>query len=333
MDLKRTYAWVLVMALTAFIIYAVLPYVNAFFGAIILYSLFKPLYVSLIERWGIKKNVAAVIVVVYTIFIITLPFLYLTAILINEVRAVFSNIPDITKALNDANNLVPGINLGEILKSELTNVGTLIRDQLLSMLLGVTQTIINITIMYFVLYYMLLNHSSLRKIGVSISPFNENNTMRLAQELSTVTRSTLLSQVAVGILHGFLLAVGFYFFGIPEAVFWGFIGAILSMLPVFGTPMIWVPAGILKIMSGDPWTGAGIFAWGAILSNVDILVRPLIQSKVSRMHPLISIIGFFIGVNFFGILGIVVGPLLLSYFFLMFDMFKEEYLPHGRNTS
>jgi predicted PurR-regulated permease PerM len=329
MDIRKTYASILILALAAFLVYALIPYADAFFGAIILYNIFKPLYLRLTEKWRLEKTLAAVAVIVFSAVLITLPFLYTMGLLINEVKGLVANIDVLSKGLDAANQIIPGIALGDMIKSEITNIGQLIRDQMLTMILGLTHTLVIITIMYFILYYLLINHHRLHAMAVSISPFNEKNTRRLAQEVSSVTRSTLISQVGVGILHGILLAAGFYFFGIPEPVFWGFLGAILSMLPVFGTPMIWVPAGILKLSSGDILAGTGILVWGAMLTNVDSLIRPLIQFKVSRMHPLISIIGFFIGITYFGILGIVVGPLLLSYFFLMFEMFKEEYLQKG----
>ncbi|MFH1054623.1 MAG: AI-2E family transporter [Candidatus Altiarchaeota archaeon] len=329
MDLKRTYASALIVALVAFLIWAAIPYVNGLFGAIILYTLFKPLYIRLTEKWRLGKTFSALSVIVFSIFLITLPFLYLMGLLVNEVKTAVSNVDALTKSLDAANSLFPGINLGDMLKGQLPKIGELIRDQIFSMILGFTHTIVNITIMYFIFYYMLVNHHNLRKIAASISPFNEKNTMRLAQEVSSVTKSTIIGQVAVGIGHGALLAAGFHFFGIPDPVFWGFVGSVLSMLPFFGTPMIWGPAGILKILSGNIYAGVGILVWGAILTNADSLMRPFIQLKVSRMHPLVSLIGFFIGVSYFGVLGIVVGPLLLSYSFLMLEMFKEEYLTHG----
>jgi predicted PurR-regulated permease PerM len=331
MDIRRRYASVLILALTAFLVYALIPYINAFFGAIILYSIFKPVYVKLTDRWKADRTIAAVAVIVFSIILITIPFLYAMGLLFKEVQTISTTINGLSRWLDDANTLIPGINLGDIVREQLVNLGKSIQGQMIQMVYGFTHTLVNLTIMYFVLYYMLVGYHELPRFANSISPFNEKNTRRLAQEVSSVTHSTLLSQVLVGVLHGLLLAVGFSFFGFSDPVFWGFVATILSMLPVFGTPLIWVPAGIIRISGGDMFSGVGILVWGAFLTNVDSLLRPLIQFRVSKMHPLVSIIGFFIGVTYFGILGIVVGPLLLSYFFLMFEMFKEEYLSHDEH--
>jgi predicted PurR-regulated permease PerM len=325
-DMRKTYASLLVAALSAFIIYALIPYATAFFGAIILYTLFSPLYHWLMRRIGLSKSVAAVTVIVFSIFLILIPFLYVMGLLIDEVRVVVVEVGSLSPNLAELNSLVPGLDIAELVKGQITNLTQVVSDQMLSMILSFSQGVINITIMYFLLYYLFVNHPQLPKMAASISPFNEKNTARLAQEVVTVTHSTIISQGAVGVLHGVMLAVGFHLFGIPQAVFWGFMAVILSILPVFGTPLLWLPAGAYKLYSGDVTSGIGILVWGAILTNVDSILRPFIQLRVSNMHPLISVIGFFIGVSYFGLLGIIVGPLLLSYFFLTFEMFKEEYL-------
>jgi predicted PurR-regulated permease PerM len=332
-NLRKAIASAIILALSAFLIYAFIPYVNAFFGAIILYTLFHPLYLRLKNGWRLNAELSAVVVIVFSIFLITIPSIYVMTLLINEVNVVVSNVDVLSRGLDEVDRIIPGIDVRGLVNDQVTNMGALIRDQLVSMLLKFTNTLANLTIMYFILYYMLVNHQNLPKIAMAVSPFNEKNTRRLAQELSSVTHCTIVSQGMVGVLHGIMLGAGFYCFGIPEPVFWGFIGAIFSMLPVLGTPLIWVPAGIYKIVMGELIPGYGILVWGAILTNVDSLMRPFIQLKVSKMHPLVSIIGFFIGITYFGILGIIVGPLLLSYFFLMFGMFKEEYLTHGERTE
>jgi predicted PurR-regulated permease PerM len=325
-DLRKAYASVLVLALSGFIIYSLIPYINAFFGAMILYNLLKPVYLWLTLKCCVSRSGSAISVIVFSVFLITVPFLYATGIFLNEVNVLSTDLGDLSKTVDEIGKMVPGLDLSSIINEQLVRFGEMLKNWLVSTILTLSHTLVNITIMYFLLYYMLINQHQLRRIAVTVSPFNEKNTLRLAQEVSNVTRSTLIGQVLVGLLHGALLAAGFHYFGVHQAVFWGFIGAILSMLPVFGTPIIWVPAGVLRLASGDIPSGVGILVWGVILTNADSLARPFIQFKVSKMHPLISIIGFFIGVSYFGLLGIVVGPLLLSYFFLMFEMFKEEYL-------
>jgi len=97
-------------------------------------------------------------------------------------------------------------------------------------------------------------------------------------------------------------------------------------LPLIGPPLIWIPAVIIKFLEGDYFSAGGILFFGIIISTSDNFIRPYLQRKIGRVHPLVSLIGFFIGIPLFGLFGIIIGPLLISYVILTIKMFKEEYV-------
>jgi predicted PurR-regulated permease PerM len=100
----------------------------------------------------------------------------------------------------------------------------------------------------------------------------------------------------------------------------------MSFLPVVGTAMVWIPAGIYIITAKTNWQGSGILIYGAVvITNIDNVFRFWLQKKFADVHPLVTVLGVIIGLNWFGIPGIVFGPLALSYFLLMVKMYKEEY--------
>jgi predicted PurR-regulated permease PerM len=121
--------------------------------------------------------------------------------------------------------------------------------------------------------------------------------------------------------------------GVEGAFLWGFVAVFLSFLPAVGATLIWIPAVIIQLIQQDYFIAVGILVGGIILSSVDNLLRPAIQNKVGSIHPLESIIGVIIGLNLFGLLGIVIGPLLISYVVLMAKMFNEEYLSEIENDD
>jgi predicted PurR-regulated permease PerM len=94
---------------------------------------------------------------------------------------------------------------------------------------------------------------------------------------------------------------------------------------VVGPSIVWGPASLIMLLTQNYVAGIGILIFGLVLSNVDNFLRPFIQQQIGKMHPLISLIGIFIGIPIFGLLGLIIGPLLLSYFFLTLKMFREEY--------
>ncbi|HII80185.1 MAG TPA: AI-2E family transporter, partial [Methanosarcina sp.] len=155
---------------------------------------------------------------------------------------------------------------------------------------------------------------------------NEENTATLMDEFSRIVRTTITSSGAVALVQGAILTITFLIFNIQGAILWGFIATIVSFVPVFGSTLVWVPAVIIQFLLGDYTAAIGILATGLFISVIDNILRPVIQKKVGEIHPFLSLLGIVIGVSLFGLIGIVIGPLLLSYFLLTIEMFSREYL-------
>ena len=142
----------------------------------------------------------------------------------------------------------------------------------------------------------------------------------MGQVFHFIFYSNILGQGLIGITQGFIVAIGFLIFGIPDPVFWGIVSIFVCFLPVVGAPIIFVPAGIIELASGNTFAGIGILIWGFVLVTlVDNFLRQFIAKKIADTHPLITIIGVIIGVPVFGLIGLVIGPFLISYFILLFS--------------
>jgi predicted PurR-regulated permease PerM len=142
-----------------------------------------------------------------------------------------------------------------------------------------------------------------------------------------MTKAIVLGQLVVALVQGVCGGLGFLIFGIDGAVLWGLIMTILSFIPLLGSFLIWLPAGIVQLIQHNYYSGIGILLWGAIVvSNIDNLLRPRLVKKRTNVNPVITLLGAFIGLDFFGIIGIVVGPLILALFFVLVQMFRQEYI-------
>ena len=136
----------------------------------------------------------------------------------------------------------------------------------------------------------------------------------------------MISSGAVALFQGIILTITFLIVKIQGAFLWGSMATLLSFVPVFGSTLVWVPATIIQFLLKDYTAGIAILAAGIFVSLVDSFLRPMIQKKVGEIHPFLSLIGIIIGVSLFGLIGIVIGPLLLSYFILTLEMFSKEYI-------
>lgn len=192
---------------------------------------------------------------------------------------------------------------------------------------SVANFIVSIIILFFMLFFMFLRSDDMAKKFKEYVPFNKKNTNQLIRKAKEITNSTVMSSGLIALGQGFLTSIGFLIFGIPGAIVWGLITAFVSFLPAIGAPLVYVTAGIIYILQQDYFTGIGIIAWGALLvSSVDNILRPIIGERIGKIHPLITLFGVVIGIRYFGLIGVVVGPLLLSYLFLIIDIYKKEYI-------
>jgi predicted PurR-regulated permease PerM len=340
---KMAQALLILVILAAVLLYALYPYINAFFGAFILYVVFKPLYTYLITKQKINKRVAAFTIILLTIVLILIPLYFLMTIIIIQIQSVIFDTDTLLAQLANINTYVEqfssatlpiGINLQEKLTEIVTAAANYFSVLLINAVQSIGQRMIEFIIMYFLLYYLLLSTGSEYSAKLTNAiPFCRKNTKILMDEFSKIINATLISSGIIAIIQGAMLTITFLLLGVEGAFLWGFITMILSFLPVVGAPVVWIPATIIQLAQQDYFTAVGIFIGGSILSSIDNFLRPVIQNKVGKIHPLESLIGVIIGLNLFGLLGIIIGPLLISYVVLMAKMFNEEYLSENKTDT
>lgn len=333
---KMYQALLILGILTIVLAYALYPYLNAFFGAFILYAVFRPMHRKLTIKLKGRKGLAALISIITSIVLILIPLYMLMTIVILEIQNTIVNVGDILVYTESISTYIAHINIESLpinvnIREKLIEFAGIAANFFSLLLLNTVQSLgqraIEFTIMYFFLYYLFVSEGSnfSRKLKKAF-PFSEKNTDILLNEFNSTVNTTLISAGVIAIIQGTLLTATFLILGIDGAFLWGFITAILSFLPVVGATIVWIPALIIQIAQQDYTSAAGVFIGGMILSSIDNFIRPAIQKKVGQIHPLVSLIGVIIGLNLFGLLGIVIGPLLLSYVIIMAKMFNEEYM-------
>jgi len=322
----RAIAGAMIIALLAILAWALYPFIKGILGALILFILFQPLQNWLVKKRNLNRSVAAILVIMLSLIIIILPFATISGLLIGEINDLLSNKENIVTIVQNIDNALENFGIKESASDFVANLGGYIKILFVSFIENLTNIVINMTIMYFLLYYLLISCDELKTKAISWIPFNKKHAQKLLEEAKRVAHATIFSTGAVALIQGTLLAIGFTIFKIPGALFWGFIGFVAAFLPIIGITLIWLPAGIIMLSLGNLYSGIGILIWGLFISTIDNFLRPAFSKKIGKLHPLITLIGIFIGVPIFGILGIVMGPLLLSYFFSIWKMFNEEYI-------
>lgn len=322
---RKIFATVLLIAVLAIVIYALLPYFNALFGAVLLYFLFRPVYMW-IHKKKISKNWSAVWTIVLSLLILIIPLSFAATLVVQEIAQGIADQSQIISRLQGIDELLPFVDLTSFSDQLLNFLINFVRTSLVATIGNVTRLILQLTITYFVFYFMLIDSENLNKKIMKFLPFNKKNSERLVQQFNNVTHSTVVTSGLIALMQGTMLGLGFWILGFKGAIFWGFIAFLISLLPVVGVPLIWVPTAVIQFVAGNTFPAVAIFIWGAIISSVDNFIRPYIQKRVGQIHPLITIVGVLSGISVFGILGIVIGPLLLSYAISITQMYIEEFV-------
>ncbi|UKJ07880.1 AI-2E family transporter [Solitalea lacus] len=317
---------IILIALGAFLFYASLSVIEAVLGAIIFYTIFRPLHLFVVEKKNWKPGLSSIMIIILSFFIIVVPFFFTISMVVNKIQEFSNNTAYIKEILANIDRFAAEKLKQPNLIQDIYVKAQGIAVQVFSSVLGrVGQVILEVSIMYFLLYFMLADYKRFELSLIKYSPLSTSNSVRFGKEIKNMTYSNVLGQGCIALVQGSLLTIGFFIFKIPDAVFWGIISVFISFLPVVGTPLIFIPAAILQISNGDTFSGVGILLWGIlIITNVDNVLRFFISKWFANTHPIIIIVGVIIGIPIFGILGLVYGPLLISSFLIMANIYAAN---------
>ncbi len=323
---KQNIILIMIVLLGIFLAYSLRIIFSAVLGAIILYTLFRNLYIKLVtvKNW---RNIFAFIFITLTTFaIIILPFFTLSWMVIDKL-SYFNTNPQYLQDIINHLSTISGIDLSHssIFETVIKNLENWALGSFPSLVNALLSVFLLITIMYFLLYFMFKEYIKFEEAILHYLPFNKENSLTLATELRKITFSNVLGQGIIAIAQGSLIGIGFYIFNITDPLFWGVVGVLLSFIPIVGSGLVFIPAALISISYQNYTSGVGILLWGAlIVANIDNVIRLIINRKYANTHPIVSIVGVIIGIPVFGILGLVIGPLLISYFLLLIKIYESE---------
>jgi predicted PurR-regulated permease PerM len=324
-DTNHQRAALVVLLLGVALVVALTPYATGLIGIPVLYAIFVPVHEWLCMR--MRPRLAASVVVVLALFLIVVPGVSFAGLIVNQAQEIAGGVIQ-SPLLGRLKELkLGGVDLGPRLADLGAKVVSWIGTSAFGLIGTATRLALNLTISLFGLFYLLLKPGDTWEAIQPYIPFSAKNTEKLRQRFRDVTASTIIGTGATAAIQGALVGLGFFITGLPNAVFWGVVTMVFAILPVVGSGLVWGP-GALALML-DHRTGAGLLLalWGAVVvGNVDYVIRPMVFRRWANIHPLVTLVGALAGVPYFGILGLLIGPLALSYFFELIKMYREEYL-------
>jgi len=159
-----------------------------------------------------------------------------------------------------------------------------------------------------------------------IIPLKDANTSMLASETKKLVKANAIGIPLISIIQGLTAILGYFFFGVDEFALWGFFTGIFAFFPVVGTMVVWVPMVIYMYVTGETWNATGLLLYSLLITgNIDYVARITIMKKMGNVHPVITVLGVLIGLGLFGFIGLIFGPLLVSYIVVLFRIYMNEF--------
>lgn len=342
-ELERVFIAVLALAITAVFAWMIRDYLATLFLAGVI-----ALFLSGPHRWlaahmGERPKLAAILLVTGALLAFVIPSAILLGVVAEQAIDITQRVTpwvqeQVSQIRDDGLYGLPDwmpfretiIQYQATITTQLGNlagtVGRLLVSSLRAGTGGFLVATLNFFILVYALYYFLLTGRKSAHQALSLLPMTGEDRDLLAERAISTIRATVKGTFVIALVQGALTGAGLYVAGVPGAIFWGAVTALLSIIPMIGPPLVWVPAAIWLTASGQVVPGIALAAWGAIVvSTSDNLLRPALVGKDARMSDLMVLISTLGGLTLFGAVGIIIGPVIAALFTSVWFIFRETY--------
>ena len=337
----------LIIAVSLALAWVVWPLYGAVLWGVVAAIVFAPLHRKLLRSLGQQRNLAALVTVLVIVAIVILPLTLLGASLLQEASTLYQRIQsgelDLVLLFRRVLDGLPAWAAGIVRRFGLTSLGAA-QEQLSAGLLKSSQFlaaqavnigqstfdfIMNLCVMLYLLFFLLRDGDALSDRIKSAVPLSTEQKNALFRKFTIVIRASVKGDMFVALLQGMLGGLIFWFLGVPTPLLWAVLMAFLSLLPVVGAGLVWMPVAIYFLATDAVWQGVVLIAYGAIVIGlVDNILRPILVGKDTKMPEYVVLISTLGGIATFGINGFLIGPVIAAMFIAAWDIFTARQGAH-----
>jgi predicted PurR-regulated permease PerM len=325
LDSRKQRAAALILVLGVGLAISLWPFVTGLIAAPVLYVVFAPLHRALARK--LPPALSAGITVALALTIIVVPGGLLIGLIAAEAQDMAAGVID-SPLLERVRDLRVGpYDIGSQLQQIGSRVVSFVGASLLTLVGTATRLALQLTVAFFGLFYLLIDPERAWLTVRPFIPFSTESAERLRQRFKDVAASTLIGTFATAVVQGAAVGLAFAVAGLPNALFWGVVTVLVAILPVVGSGLVWGPGALALALEHRYAWAIALAVWGVVVvGNIDNVIRPVVFRRWARIHPFVTVIGAFAGLRYFGLLGLLIGPLAISYFFELIRMYRQEYL-------
>lgn len=304
------------------------PFMGGILGACTIYIMVRDQMLYLTQKKKIRKSVTAIILLIEAILCFLVPLSLAVWLLISKLQTVNVDTATFVDTITNLADWIRRKTEYDLLSKEnISSIASILPGIGQFLMGGISSFAVNLFVLVFVLYFMLIGGTKMEQYIYELLPFSDSNKKHVMNEINMIVRANAIGIPLLAIIQGAIATLGYYLFDAPSALLFGFLTCFATVIPIVGTTLVWFPLAAYMAISGDWPHAIGLLLYcGVIVTNIDNLIRFILQKKMADTHPLITIFGVVIGLSLFGFMGVIFGPLLISIFILCVNIFKEQYL-------
>ncbi|WP_270534903.1 AI-2E family transporter [Phocaeicola massiliensis] len=304
------------------------PFMGGILGACTIYIMVRDQMLYLTQKKKIRKSVTAIILLIEAILCFLVPLSLAVWLLISKLQTVNVDTATFVDTITNLADWIRRKTEYDLLSKEnISSISSILPGIGQFLMGGISSFAVNLFVLVFVLYFMLIGGTKMEQYIYELLPFSDSNKKHVMNEINMIVRANAIGIPLLAIIQGAIATLGYYLFDAPSALLFGFLTCFATVIPIVGTTLVWFPLAAYMAISGDWPHAIGLLLYcGLIVTNIDNLIRFILQKKMADTHPLITIFGVVIGLSLFGFMGVIFGPLLISIFILCVNIFKEQYL-------
>jgi predicted PurR-regulated permease PerM len=333
--------WIALLIATAIALYLcwlmLQPFVNVLAWAIVLVVVFHPVHRRLLARTN-RPATSALLSSLLVVFVILAPLALISMMLFSQLSGVANNLQANVSGLLDPNSPVTGPVLNwlgqyvdieqfrsqEFIVERLRGMSGAIAGRTLGFVGGVVGVVVQVFFVIFTMYYLFRDGDRIVKFLPDVLPLERSQSALILERTRSVIGASLYGVLVIAIIQGTLGGLAFWVVGLPSPIVWAVVMTFLSMIPMAGSFIVWVPAAIYLAATGHWGKALFLAAWGAlVIGTIDNFLRPKLVGEKTKLHELFIFFSVLGGLHVFGIVGIVLGPVVLAITLALLDVFRQ----------
>ncbi len=309
------------------------PFIFALILAVVFAVVFRPINEMIVRLLRVRQGLSALLTMLVVVSFIFAPLMLIGVQVVGEASDLYSYLTQkggtegisgaLDKLLGDLQVMFPAVKEFSIGADQYAKQGLgWVIQNLGSIFSDLARIMMSLFVFLFALYYLLKDGEKIKKFIIDLSPLRDSNDEAIFKKLEMAANSIVKGNLLIAVTQGVLAGIGLWIFGVPNAALLGSVTVITAIIPGIGTAIVLAPAVAFLFLTGDTASGFGLLAWGiAAVGTIDNILGPKLVGRGMQIHPLIVLLSVLGGIAFFGPIGLLMGPLVVSFLFALLEIY------------